>query len=201
MANLALQAGTGYGAFSYNGLDLAQGTDTIKVRSEKIRDDSGRTVLYHRITITWTGVLAVSDPTNANASLRTVENDLTAMRDRLSQDGQELLFQSKGFGRVISVNKPGNHRKDVNFGPKTEELEWESLGGPYAARVVWRVVVCIPECPHGTSDKRFDGVMAINYDVAHTYNDRGSLTRVYNGYIQIAMTRGTAAGQKNRIPD
>lgn len=198
---LVLHTGTGYGAFTYNGLDLATGTDKITVRSEPVRDDSGRTIVYHRIVITWTGILAISDPLDPDKDFQTTESDLNEMRDKLSQDGGELLFEGKGFGRKISINKPGQHQKDVNFGPKAEELSWETLGEDHAARVTWRVTCCIPECAFGTSAHRFEGVLAINYEVDHAYNERGSVIRTYNGYIQIAMTRSTGKGKGKRIPD
>lgn len=181
--------GTPYGTFSYNGLSLSEGTDSIDVKSEKVRDDADRTVIHQRITITWSGVLAA--PSGSN-----VQSDLTLLRQKLSQDGKVLIFKDKGFGEDLIVNSPTNPVKDVNFGPKTEIMSWKSLGGSQAAKVTWSVTVCVPECCCGDAE-RFTGVMAINYSVSHSYSLRGTLTRSYSGYIQIAMTRAA----DNTIPD
>lgn len=171
---------TAVGTLYYNGYSF-DGTSRIKVNIEFVRDPSNRTVLYHRHTFTVTATIA--------SAASTTDTDVATIRALLSKQGRHFVCTQRGFGDDLIVNSPtGYGLRDVDWGPKPEELSWTPLAGNCAGEIVWRVVVCVPVCDT-TGTHRTDGLMSFNYDIDFDIDDRGWTTRTINGSLRIAQTR------------
>lgn len=172
------------GTLKYNGYTF-DGGSRVKVNVEFVKDDAGRTVIYSKHTIEVTGFVA--DASSTDGQLETI-------REKLSHQGQELIFKNKGFGDDLVVNSPGGALRDVKWGPVPEVLYWEPVGSAAACEFSWRVVTCVPICENSAA--RTSGVMAFNFEVDFAIDYRGLTTRTITGYIEIAQTRSA----KN-VPD
>jgi len=175
------------GTLSYNGYAF-DGASGVKVNVEFVKDDAERTIVYSQHTIEVHTF--VSDSASTDGQLENI-------RARLNHPGQAFIFVNKGFGDDLIVNANGGAGvRDVKWGPMPEMLYWEPVGSAGACEVIWKVVVCVPCCGNGLSD-RTAGVMAFNFGVDIAIDIRGLSTRTIDGYIEIAQTRG--AGKT--VPD
>ncbi len=173
------------GELTYNGFTF-DGSAKITVETTIVRDEADRTPIYSRHQINVQAVV-----TSDAAPTGDTDEQLEDIRCKLTKDGEKLVFIDKGFGQDIKVNM--GKMWDVKFGPKPLMLGWRPIGSSQTVAVNWQVVTHIPDC---CGDQRFQGVMAINYEVDYKYDERGDLARTISGYIEIAMTR---RGEK--IPD
>jgi hypothetical protein len=165
------------GTLKYNGYTF-DGASSVKCNVEFVKDDAGRTVIYSRHTIEVTGFVADSSST---------DGQLENIRERLSHQGQELIFTNKGFGDDLVVNSPGSLLRDVKWGPAPEMLYWEPVGSSAACEFSWKVTTCVPVCDNGNGRTR--GVMAFNFAADFSIDQRGLTTRNITGYLEIAITR------------
>ena len=172
------------GTLSYNGYTF-DGTAKIKVAAHKLRDEAERTVIGVRYEITVEAIISGGGSNTSDANM-------AAIHSALSQDGQALVFANKGFGASVAVNGASAFR-DIAWGPKTEVLYWEPIGGSQACSIVWTVTTTIPECTFANTS----GIMAMNYEVDYQQDIHGDTTRTISGYLQIAQTRTVA----KTIPD
>lgn len=183
------------GTLSYNGYTF-DGASSVKVDVRHVKDDAERTVIYNEHTIEVRAF--VSGSTGSTATDISLEN----IRYRLGHQGQQLTFTNRGFGRDLIVNRPsGIGIRDVKWGPCPEILHWEPVGAGNACEIVWKVRVCVPVCGGGAFD-RTSGIMAHNYGITITIDERGLSTRTISGYIEIAQTRASIAGiNAKNVPD
>ncbi|MEX2176189.1 MAG: hypothetical protein WD872_17640 [Pirellulaceae bacterium] len=165
------------GTLSYNGYTF-DGASQVSVHVEFVNDDAGRTVIYHKHTIT---VRFMVNDTNGT------DGDMQNIRARLSKQGQALRFLGHGFGDDLSVNYSGSGLRDVKWGPKPKILHWEPVGSDNTCEVIWEVETCVPVC-NTSGVHRTTGIMALNYSVSFRI-ERGLTTRVIDGYLEIAQTR------------
>lgn len=159
------------GTLYYNGYTFG-GASEVRCRTERVRDDSGRAVIYVRHIIDVKAYISVSGGTNTT---------MESIRLALGADGAPLRCTGFGYGNDIVVNFGGV--RDLKWGPKTEELSWEPTGSVTTCLIRWRVTTCLPCCCN-----RYSGVLALNWSASHSINHRGSTTRTVNGYIEIANT-------------
>ncbi len=174
------------GQLSYNGYTF-DGATHITVKSDKVRDEAGRIVVYVRHTITVDAIIQVDGGTDAR---------LVAIRTQLERDGGSLVFKDKGFGPII-INAGG--ARDVKWGPKTQVLSWKPVGSANACEIRWSVTTCVSPClAEGVQNST--GIMALNYSPSFSVSPRGGVTRTITGYIEIAMTYGGGPGGR-AVPD
>lgn len=177
---------TAVGELSYNGYTF-DGATHVTISTEFVTDDADRTVIYHKITLMAKTVVA-----NDN----TTDNTIESIRARLGESGKPLTFIQQGFGDDLVINPVGGGGlRDIKWGPKPQVLEWEPIGSCRACEVVWKCVTCIPMCADRTA--RNIGVLALNYSVDYTIDQRGYTTRTISGYLEIAQTRNGANLQDN----
>jgi hypothetical protein len=177
------------GNLSYNGY-VFDGTSHVQASIEFIRDDSGRTITAHEITLTVTFVIAGSDGINPS-----VETQMENIKARLGETGKALIFTGRGFGNDLVVNVGTTITatgiggfQDVNFGPHPRILSWLPLGDNKAVECVWQVVTRVPP-KHLGQGCRSTGISAINYDITYDIDHHGDTTRTFSGYIEIALQR------------
>src|SRR4051812_9534411 len=70
----------------------------ITVEETPIYDDARRTVLYQRIKITATSVIAAPDSTTLSVGMQLI-------RQQLNEPGRPLTFKNAGFGDALYVNQ------------------------------------------------------------------------------------------------
>lgn len=146
-------------------------------------DRTQRTVKYLTIAITISGIITQYDraaPTDGNG---TIDPNMDAIRDRLCQPCQPLIFKLQGFG-TFHIQQGATF--DVDYGPKPQVLDWHPMGGGLAAEIEWLVTTRIPACSTANS---FYGIIELNYDVAWSIGDAGLLARTVTGYVEIAKTK------------
>jgi hypothetical protein len=167
------------GTLSYNGYTF-DGSSEVSVRIEFVPDEAKRTILYHRHTIRVKTFVQSSSTTDLS---------LESIRAALGHQGQALTFINKGFGDDLIVNSTsGNSIRDVKWGPTPKVLAWNPVGAANACELEWEVEVCVPKCS-ASANGRFVGVMAMNYEVSISVDNRGLSTRTVSGYLEIAQTR------------
>ena len=170
---------TAVGTLSYNDVSF-DGTSQVTVRTEFVKDDAQRTTLYHRITLTVKAIFVNDSGTNS---------DIENIRKRLGEHGRELRFIQQGFGNDLIVNAgQSGTLRDVKWGPRPDVLSWQPIGSAQACEVEWQCVTCVAMCQNATV-ARSTGIMAINYTVNFSIDDRGYTTRSISGYLEIAQTR------------
>ena len=165
------------GTLSYNGVDF-DGSSKVTVQVDPVKDESGRTVLYHRHTLNVSATIADNDST---------DGDMRLIRQRLGEQGAELIFINRGFGDDLIVNSPGGTVRDVKWGPIPEVISWKPIGSLRACEIEWRVTTCVPVC--SSTSGMYSGIITINYDMAWSISEKGYTTRTITGYLEIAMTR------------
>tara|TARA_R110000803_G_scaffold210718_2_gene283380 strand:- start:8147 stop:9796 length:1650 start_codon:yes stop_codon:yes gene_type:complete len=175
------------GTLKYNGYTF-DGTAQVSVESSKVRDESVRTVLYVRHSITVSAVVCGGSGSLEGTGID-ASDKMQSIHRALSADGGVLIFTDKGFHGDLKVNTGGV--KDVKYGPKAEVLSWLPIGSNGAVKITWNVIVSVPEC----STARYEGIMAWNYTAAFSIDTHGWTTRTVSGYLEIAQTviAGTSA--------
>lgn len=173
LAHLAL-----VGQLAYNGYEF-DGSARVTARVEFVYDDAGRTVLYHRHTITvHFFVHDVAD----------TDGDFLSIRAKLSKPGKKLTFTGHGFGNDLIVNREdGGGLRDVKWGPTPRIINWTPVGSSKTCEAIWEVAACVPVCDTN-GVHRTTGVMSVNYGVTFSI-DKGFTTRTIDGHLEIAQTR------------
>src|SRR4051794_425098 len=110
---------------SYNSI-VFNATQVVSASMRFIEDRAGRTVTNTVLSLKVKAVIASGAAQDVT---------MAALRAALERPGQALVYSGAGFGG-LSINTAGGNR-DLNFGPKPRVLEWKTLGGDYAAEIVW----------------------------------------------------------------
>lgn len=161
--------------------------------AKPVFDEARRTTVHVEHTVELDGYVA-SEP-NIPA-LTAPEQVLPTLRSALTQAGGNLVIKGKGYGDLV-VNDASSPVRDVAWGPHPEILEFVPLGGDCnAAKVLWRCVTNIPECPGFSAGYKFPRVLAFNYEVTYTIDQDGYTTIHTSGYVEIPMTRVTPGGRQ-----
>lgn len=170
---------------SYNGITFPKAFTTTSVAFRPVYDAAGRTVTH---------TIATVEVKSQVAAGATQAATLEAIRNALERPGGELVVSGKGLG-VFEINTAGN-RRDLKFGPCPRMLKWRTLGGDYAAEIVWQCDVTLVEC----DDAPWAGkAMEFTYRLSISTDEGGYSTRVFSGAITIPMTRVAVAN--GAIPD
>lgn len=185
------------GELSYNGCTFSP-LFTTEVSGTAIKDDAQRTTKYMEYVIKVDGYVTMPD---TSASIRFVMRDL---RKLLSEQGGALTY--KGRGCDIVVNSGSD--LDVAWGPVPDILEFQPLGGGSAAKIVWRVKVCVNEqkkyiaksIPVGGGGGILGGkvpvlqglaadMLQFNYSTSVSYGEDGFSKLDVTGVLEIPLTR------------
>jgi len=137
-------------------------------------DAAGRTTIYSNFTIKIKDYI-VGRPNDAAVTL---------VRRLLSKSGGKLIFINKGLGD-LSINI--GSVKDVSWGPKTQELEFEAVGRDNVCKITWEVQFCAPDC---SAAKYQFAAMEFNYKLTYDIDRAGLTTRVYSGFLRVPQTKG-----------
>lgn len=204
-----------------------------RVRSEPIQDSSGRTVKYIKYTFRAEFIFTPQDyPTQyyadatcqvdyssaADTALRfgSLEEAMSQVRTSLLTQGKPFQFDRQGFGGLtINTNIPEVNDVEVAYGPTPKILEWESMAGNKAARIVWECEITVVDC------SRFDGLrnwlmaqeefttpnpfidlptgipkfpLEYSYDTVYSVED-GATTRTVSGQIEAYVYRNLLADE------
>lgn len=161
--------------------------------AKPVLDEARRTTVHVEHTVELDGYIA-SNPTNPG--LTAPDHVMPTLRAFLTQPGANLVIKGKGYGDLV-VNDRSSPVRDVAWGPHPEILEFIPLGGDCnAARVLWRCVTRIPECPGFSAGYKFPRVLAFNYEVTYTIDQDGYTTIRTSGYVEIPMTRTTPGSRQ-----
>ena len=121
------------------------------------------------------------------------------IRQQLLIPAQTLVL--RGFG-VDSKGDVGNLFRcnsaidgtpwDAAWGPLPQKLEWQDIGNGKAGWLTWQISCQTPE---QCDDPAYKGpvIMAFNFDYHVNKDQSGYSKRVISGYIEIPITRKTAA--------
>lgn len=175
------------GTCSYNGYTFPVEHETLSLTAIPVQDQAKRTISHvvYSIVIHWKDYVNVLS--NMNSRVDTIRKQLTA------QAGA-FRYEDKGLGN-ISVNVPGQDKKDVVWGPVPKMLRLKQIG-INAIDGVWQIDVAIPECSAASFSDR---IMEFNFKTVIDIDTSGYSRRVYSGYIRIPMTRESQ--DNRRLPD
>lgn len=168
------------GALEYNNVTFSSlFASNLSWRCEQ--DNAKRTVKYVEITIEAAGIVTLG------GNQTTIDLTMQTLRQRLRADGGVLLFTGRGFGSNMVINGPGpNALRDVNWGPKTETLQFQPLGGGLSAMVHWRVTTWLPEIAAGGA-----GVLQFNNECQIGFDEEFYCNLSIRGTLEIGLTRST----------
>ncbi len=166
------------GLLEYNGVKF-DALYTSEVNGEPIYDDAKRNVKMLR----W--VISVTARITVQAGDTTTDPYMRTLRQKLTEPGKKLVYDSKGFG-PFAINDPAGTVFDVDWGPKPELLYFKPIGNNLAALINWRIVVCIPECPTAVYKK---ALMMLNYRVEWSIDTDGYTVITTTGAIEIPISR------------
>lgn len=164
---------------AYNGHEFS-GAARISVNTEFVYDDAGRTVIYHKNTITIVDVIASDDQFTMTALA-------SSAREKLSKPGGHLSLRGIGLGAGF-ISGSGSSSSDVKWGPQPKILRWTPLGAGNAIEIEWQCEYCMAICG-GPVDHPAGQVLALNYSINYSLDQHGDTTRTITGYLQIAQTR------------
>ncbi len=159
-----------------------------KLDGKIVQDDARRTTKYVEWTLTVEGMVTLE------SGLTTTDATWQGLRQRLSQEGQELNYQGKGFGQLL-VNNP-NGVQDVSYGPVPTVLMFTPNGASRSAQITWNCVVRIPEVSDtavlaaGPGGINAAGqVLQFSYEYALSYDEEGYAAIDMTGVLEVAATR------------
>ncbi len=169
------------GALAYNGVAFSS-LYKSNMSGEVMQDNAGRTVKVVAWTLTVEGIVTLQN----NQS--TTDAQWAILRRNLDEDGGQLTYKSKGFGRLV-VNQLGSKIQDCNWGPKPKTLYFQPLGGSRAALITWQVTTWIFE---GDID---GNLLQFNEETSVSYDDEQYSSVSMRGTMEIPLSRRT---QNNR---
>jgi hypothetical protein len=159
---------------TYNGFTFSK-LSHLKIHTELVYDDAGRTVVRHlhkiRVSTILSGEGFSTDSKMINA------------RQLLTKVGGRLIIRGHGAG-TIDVN---GINRDVAFGPKPRVLVWEPIGGSAACEVVWECEASVSPCSQNPFAD--SGLAELNYEMSFDVDAAGFTRRTVSGHLEIAMTR------------
>ena len=170
------------GTVKYAGIEFDARSRT-KISWKPIPDKAGRTTKFIEISLDVNGWI----------SGNTTDAQMLNLRQKLGEPGGALIYTSKGFGD-LQVNVGA--KRDVQWGPWPEVLEYDPVGSNQAARIHWRCTTRIPEC----QGARFTGgPLEFCYTVDYTIDQDGYTQIRVDGEVVIPMTR--KGGADRSLPD
>ena len=163
-----------------------------KVSWKVVPDLAGRTTKWVELSITAEGYVTL------NRTDLTIDAAMESIRRGLSRYAGTLSYRGKGFGQLV-VNPPGGGGvRDLNYGPKTELLDFQPLGAARSALVSWKVTTWISEYdlqttlqvggPGGAPGGR-GPLLQLNEETSNTYDEDCFSTFAVRGTLEIPMTR------------
>lgn len=165
---------------SYNSYVFPYDIETTSYRVEPLYDPAGRTVFACKFAISlhWFD----SDLEGRGGSLEARSRDMVS---RLTKNGGELKYESRGFGNPPVVNG-GSRVRDTSWGPRPGPLELKPHGGT-TVECSWSVEFTLPTCDDGV----FNGIAWFAYSLQFARDSQGYSTRVYSAKLRIAQTKPT----------
>lgn len=132
-------------------------------------------------------VSAVTDGTSKDA---TTDTTLDEIRKRLSEPCQWLKIDKQGAGYVNLNDPTGLSPKDVNNGPKPQNIRWSPLTNKMA-KVEWSIEFCFSPCDNIATGQHSHGhdFCQFPFEVSMDINDRGLAVRTVTGKVELARTR------------
>ena len=173
------------GVIAYNGFTFPNPRN-VKVRGTPVYDEAGRAVIYVAYTLSVHTIVWAS--ASSAAPVADTANYLENLRTRLFKPGQSLTLTNIGFGD-LSLNSVD---EDVAWGPKPRVCEFEPIAGLAAWDLNWTVEFSLPECGSLHSPA---ALLALNYEIVYSSNERGFSTRTVSGYAELPRTRNADGGR------
>ncbi|MEX1042220.1 MAG: hypothetical protein WDZ51_16430 [Pirellulaceae bacterium] len=170
----------GFGTIQYNGYTFGP-LRNVGVESELVYDEAGWAVTHSKYTLTVHAIIW-------GATLSAQQAGMANMQKRLSQPGRQLVIDD--IGLYTDIDTMGV-TPDLMWGVRPRVISLNPAGGDLAWEVVWKCEFNVNLC----IDTEFNpqALMALNYSVAYSTNERGLVNRAINGYLQIPqLSRGTA---------
>ena len=182
------------GTLAYNGCRFSSLFAT-RLSWKLTPDNAGRTIKWAEATLTARGVATADLPGFPLASSPNLDPTMSAVRNRLSQYGGRLQFTGKGFG-PFDINPPElvqveGVTRDLAWGPKTELIDFQPLGGSRSALVEWRVTTCVPASFFAVTQPAALAVVQFNEEVAVTYDQDSYAELSVRGTLEIPLTRNS----------
>lgn len=179
----------------YNGFHFPPGSKVTASAIEEY-DKTNRSIKYINIIITVEAIITQFDqaaPVTQSSLLNsgaTTDKHVTEIRTRLAQPGQSLRFLMHGFGHIVVNDTDPTYANvatwDVDYGPKTQVIEWEPIGGSLCCRIQWLVSTRIPPCPTiNVKDVAFHGITELSYGTSLSIDSSGSPTQTVSGSFSI----------------
>jgi len=207
----------GIGYIKYNGLTFDGPMISSSVNIESVRDESDRTVMFHRVTIQVKAIVTTNsngaiwqDSETAGSSCGvdptsgTYLNMMDRIRWMLSQDGKPLIFEDKIFKRFRVNTGDDDTLIDVDFGPRVRVGSIVPIASNKAFEVSWTVVASVGQCPHYDGSDNLDGLVSqewavgdvkqLCYAVEWTADHRGYSTRTVSGFLEIVLAPAMTDG-------
>lgn len=159
-----------------------------KMRGRVIYDDAGIIPVCTEFELSVQAMVTSAGPPNGT------NINIATMRQQLQTAGAELRYSNKGMATSLVINAAaGGGLRDVRHGPRPVTFEFVPVGDANAAMVTWAVTFCIPEdCSSPVTSGR---PMACNWDQDFSLDANGYTTMRIAGYIEIPMSRATAASR------
>ena len=155
----------------YNGYSFNDKSH-VKITETAIPDLGSRNVAYVALTVDVTAIVGgTQDTTDA---------EVATILQRLMEWGKSLQIQDRGAGNDLKIDSTN----DVNFGPRTEVVNWHPIG-VHAAEIRWRCVCHVTECAQNKHISK--GVLARNWETNYSYDTCGDLVRSITGSVLIAQ--------------
>lgn len=172
------------GVVSYNGFVFGPETRTLSVNAKPIPDAAGRTISRTKYTFTIESKIIVT----AASGLASNDSTLDTIRRTLLVYGGEFVYTSKGLGTITINSAAGGGQRDMNWGPKVEQLSWVPLGGNLAGTITLELSYETLDC----SGAQFQfGIMELGYKMSFSQGRDRLTRRTYSGYLKIPQTRTT----------
>lgn len=198
----------GVGQISYNGFVFDGPHVNSSVEFSNVRSADDRTVIAQKFLIEIHCTIdtehcnelmvAEDDDIDDTVTSKVLLSPVDKIRAMLSEDGQELIFESKIFNK-LRINTTSSNRQrtdfiDIDFGPRVQRCVVSPLASNRAFEVIWSVETTIGYCP------AFDGgeptgeeltswslgdVKQICYSVEWSTDPRGYLTRKITGFLDV----------------
>lgn len=182
----------------YNGHEFSK-RSLVEIQMDMIYDEANRVVVGRQYLITVKSIVlpdctVVGDDllpgqVEGNTAIRSINNTMDDIRQRLSESGKMLQIGNVGFGRELTINPDspgiteGQVTRDIRSGPKPKVLRWLPIGHESAAEIVWQVETIVSPC----DDDEDDGLMSMNYGISFSINRSGFTTKQVQGHLTVAQ--------------
>lgn len=170
-------------------------------------DSSGRGVKYVTIAITVEAIITQNDKLAPTVNDPDTDRIMDKLRLRLVEPGQPLIITGHGLGKIV-VNDSSNPDTlyDLDYGPKTQVVDWEPIAGGLASRIEWLVTTRLPACTaSGEGDGFFwflnndasQGFIDFQWEASWAYDELGFMTKNVKGSVEIALARTPQQGDSS----